>query len=1212
MKIPLRLLMVEDSADDAGLVVDALEESGYAVAWERVDTADAMRAALEHRPWDLVISDYRMPQFSGPAALELLRSSGRELPFIVVSGRIGEEVAVAMMKAGADDYLMKGGLTRLAPTVAHTLAEHQLRREHHRVEAALHVQSAALTATATPIVITERTGAIIWVNPAFTALTGYSAAEAIGKDPHELLHSGRQEKAFYAEMWATILAGRVWRGELVNRRKDGTLYPEEMTITPVRSAAGEITHFIAIQQDLTERKLVEEMVQASRRQFQAVFEQATVGMVISEGDDGRFLLINRRFCEIVGYTEAELRQLTTRAITHPEDTAGDLDQMAHMHSGLNREFAREKRFRKKDGTDVWTKVYIAPLDPPETDSTRRVVVVQDITERKRAEAILRDSADRYLRQRDALVALTVKGAHHPSDLAGTMARIVEIAARTMGVARASVWRYTAGRAAIRCQALYEPGPDRHSSGLEFNAATYPIYFPALEEADVVAVADARSDPRTRDFWATYLGPLGIGSLLEAPIHVHGVVDGVFSCEHVGPPRVWSADEEAFATAVASLVSLAAEESMRQQSEQALRENELQLKESQSIANLGSYVFEAATGRWTSTEVLDRIFGIGPDYDHSVEGWLALIHPEDRAMMTDYFKNEVLGRGRMFNKEYRIIRQTDREVRWVSGIGKLEFDAEGRVRRMIGTVQDITERKQAEAALQREEALFNSLVSTIPDHIYFKDRQCRFIRINAAQARRFGLRSPDEAIGKTDADFFSAAHARQAYADEQRIMETGEPMVGTEERETWPDGRVTWVSTTKVALRDAEGRITGLVGVSRDITEQKLLEEKFLHAQRLESIGMLAAGIAHDLNNVLAPIVFAAPMLRSNLTAERDLRILSTLEASAERGAGLVKQILGFAHSTSGEFRPTQVKHLARDIMSVIEETFPKSIEFRHEVPSGLWPVQGNPTQLHQVLMNLCVNARDAMPQGGILTLTAANRRLDAAEAREIAGTHAGDWLVVTVSDTGTGIAPEVRDKIWTPFFTTKGVGRGTGLGLTTTRSIVANHHGVITLDTAVGRGTTFTVFLPALIAEEDRKKSASPFAPQPGNGELILVVDDDAAVHSLIAAILSKFGYRVQQCHDGLDALTFFNTRPADVALVITDVDMPRIGGVALARTLLQIRPDLPILAMSGLSHHDAASPDVPVIRSLAKAFLEKPFRAETLLAAVHQLLHQTHPPQPS
>lgn len=403
-----------------------------------------------------------------------------------------------------------------------------------------------------------------------------------------------------------------------------------------------------------------------------------------------------------------------------------------------------------------------------------------------------------------------------------------------------------------------------------------------------------------------------------------------------------------------------------------------------------------------------------------------------------------------------------------------------------------------------------------------------------------------------------------------------------------------------------GRSARLV-LAQDITEKRLLEEKFLHAQRLESIGTLAAGIAHDLNNVLSPIMLAAPMLRGSLQDTRNQRILDTLERSAGRGASLVKQILGFVRTTSDEFQVTQLKHILREVVSVIEETFPKSIQFEHTLSPELWTVRGNATQIHQVVLNLCVNARDAMPDGGTLRLTATNRRLDAKEAELIPGGLAGAWLVVEVSDTGTGIAPEMLESIWTPFFTTKALGKGTGLGLSTVRTIVARHGGFAELLTQVGQGTTFRIYLPSAEGSAPSAKSSdSPTGTIEGGGELILVVDDDLAVRTVVVTMLQEHGYRVLDCADGIEALEAFNAHPGQVPLLITDLDMPRLGGVALARALLEIQPDLRVLAISGLSHNEIGGSDVPTIRKIAHAFLIKPFKPEELLRVLQNLLHPT------
>lgn len=516
--------------------------------------------------------------------------------------------------------------------------------------------------------------------------------------------------------------------------------------------------------------------------------------------------------------------------------------------------------------------------------------------------------------------------------------------------------------------------------------------------------------------------------------------------------------------------------------------------------------------------------------------------------------------------------------------------------------EIAERERAETELRASEERYRLLFENNPLSMWLYDVETlRFLAVNESAIQHYGY-SRDEFLGMTIKQIRpeeDIAMLLKAVAREEAIGRTS-----GEYRHRRKDGTIIHVEVISSPLLFA-GRRARLV-LAADITEKKLLEQKFLHVQRIESLGMLAAGIAHDLNNVLAPIMFAAPLLRGSLLTPRDIKILNTLEHSAARGAGLVKQILGFVHSATGDFQPTQIMHLVRDVIGVIEETFPKMIELQSKIPSALWPVLGNPTQIHQVLMNLCVNARDAMPKGGTLSILMANQWLDAAQAAALPGARPGAWLTLEISDTGTGIPSDTLNHIWEPFFTTKDVGKGTGLGLSTVRGIVASHQGFITLHTEVGRGSTFRVFLPAIAAEAIRPSSAPPFPSPDGGNELVLVVDDDANIREIVATILSQRGYRVESGADGVEAINLFAHRRNEVAIVVTDVDMPRMSGLVLTQTLLQLRPDLRIVAMSGLSRGASDAADVAEIRKLVHAFLRKPFTAEDLLATVHRLLHPT------
>lgn len=386
-------------------------------------------------------------------------------------------------------------------------------------------------------------------------------------------------------------------------------------------------------------------------------------------------------------------------------------------------------------------------------------------------------------------------------------------------------------------------------------------------------------------------------------------------------------------------------------------------------------------------------------------------------------------------------------------------------------------------------------------------------------------------------------------------------------------------------------------------ERRAAEEQMLRVQRLENIGMLAAGIAHDFNNVLAPIIMGTPLLRMRHPGESDQKILASIENSALRGAGLVKQILGFAAGVTGEPQIVQPKHLLRELLGVMEQTFPKNIRLKDAVAGNLWPLKANPTQLHQIVLNLCVNARDAMPDGGTLTLRATNLHLDRLGAATIAQATPGDFLLIEVSDTGTGIPPDIVAKIWEPFFTTKEAGRGTGLGLSTVRGIVRDHGGVIDLQTRPGSGTLFRVLLPALPEQAMGGDSRALAATIPrGTGELVLVVDDDASVREVACASLIEHGYRALAANDGTEAVALFAPRHLEIRAVVSDLDMPGLDGTTLAAIVRKLNPSVRIILSS-------ASADLSDPRRQAPesgAFLPKPYTAETLLGTLHRLLNSS------
>ncbi|MBD2363330.1 response regulator [Anabaena minutissima FACHB-250] len=390
-------------------------------------------------------------------------------------------------------------------------------------------------------------------------------------------------------------------------------------------------------------------------------------------------------------------------------------------------------------------------------------------------------------------------------------------------------------------------------------------------------------------------------------------------------------------------------------------------------------------------------------------------------------------------------------------------------------------------------------------------------------------------------------------------------------------------------------------VNTEITQKKLLEAQFLRAQRLESIGTLASGIAHDLNNVLAPILMTAQLLEAQIKDERSLRLLPILINNAKRGANLVKQVLSFTRGLEGERTLLQLKHLILEIKQIIKETFPKSIEVVTKISQNLWTVFGDGTQLHQVLMNLSVNARDAMPNGGILYIEAKNLFIDESYTTMNLDAKVGPYIVVTVTDTGTGISPEILDRIFEPFFTTKEVSKGTGLGLSTVLGIIKSHGGFININTEAGKGSQFTVYLPAQETKETLEEADT--ALPPGNGELILVVDDEDSIRDITKTSLESHNYKAITASDGIEAIALYAEYQAEIFLVLTDMVMPSMDGLTTIRTLQRMNPQVKIIAVSGQSINDKLSTAHNIN---IQAFLSKPYTANQLLQTISMVKNTT------
>jgi two-component system cell cycle sensor histidine kinase/response regulator CckA len=506
--------------------------------------------------------------------------------------------------------------------------------------------------------------------------------------------------------------------------------------------------------------------------------------------------------------------------------------------------------------------------------------------------------------------------------------------------------------------------------------------------------------------------------------------------------------------------------------------------------------------------------------------------------------------------------------------------------------DMTAHKLAEMKIHEQA----NLLELARDAIFVRSLDEKIQYWNKGAEGLYGW-TREEAIG---GDFAKMAYQNRASFEEakQILLDKGE--WSGEVRRLTKARREVVVASRWTLLRDKEGKAGSILVIDSDITEKKQLEAQFLRTQRLESIGQLAGGIAHDLNNILAPILMCAQTLHKEVESPEGLSMLTTIESTARRGAEIVKQITTFAKGVEGKRVLLQPQYLFAETVRIIRETFPKSIVLKTDLKENLWTVFGDATQLHQVLLNLAVNARDAMPRGGTLGLAAEDILLDEAAARLMPGLQIGPHVLFRISDTGTGIPPEIGDKIFDPFFTTKGPDGGTGLGLSTVMGIVKSHKGFIHFESKVGEGTEFRIYLPADLTRLETVEGGSPVAPPQGGGELILIVDDEEAVCTVIKRILESNRYRTLVANNGTEAIALFASEAKEINLVLTDLNMPFMSGPDIIAVLKKINPGVRIIVATGAdSAHGATS----AAELGVQALLKKPFGVFALLEILQKVL---------
>ena len=1134
---------------------------------------------------------------------------------------------------------------------------------HKRTLAEVNMLSRAVEHSPASIVITDKAGNIEYVNPKFTKITGYSFQEAIGKNPR-ILKSGEMPPENYARLWETIQAGGEWRGEFHNRKKNGELFWESALISAIADTTGEITHFLAVKEDITERRRVAIELRESEARYRSLFEHMQEGVaycqMLYENDqpqDFIYRTTNKAFEELTG-----LKNVAGKKVTEViPNIRKSNPQLFEIYGRVASTGKPEKFEIFLESLKAWLSV--SAYSPVAGYFT---AIFDNITERKQAEEALarernllrqifdvlpdyiylKDEQSRFIicnnRRSDndaiqntaELIGKTDADFFPPEQAAQFRADELAVLAGTPLVDKEEILTRPDGRQQI---ILTNKLPFRDDSGKIVGLLGYGRDITERKRTEDALMAEQKllnnlitASPdiiyfkdresrfmRINDAFARKVGlpdarmALGKTDFDIFGEHAQQTYEDEQRIMATGEPIIAKEEQEDWkdghvtwvsstkmplrdnAGQIVGIMGISRDITERKRTEKQLTETLDFNQKIISDASAGILVFKASgqcvlANGFAAQTINGPVARILEQNFRQLESW--------RTSGMLRVAEEALATGKPQQCESHFVSTFGQEV-WL--VCHFTPFTRGEEPHLLLLFTDITGRKQAEEHIREQAALLDKA----QDAIFVLDLENRITYWNNSAERIYGWTAA-EAIGKSAVELlYKGVITPQLANTMKKVNQRGE-WVG-ELQEYTKNGKVVMVHGRCNLIRDEQGRTKSRLIINTDITEKKNFEVQFLRSQRMEGIGALAGGIAHDLNNILTPLLVAVQVLKEKVTDEDGKKLLQSLETNVQRGAGLVKQVLAFGRGVAGERIAVNPKHIVREIKQIIFETFPKSLEFELRTAPGLWTITGDPTQLHQILLNLCVNARDAMPNGGKLSIHMNNVSFDETYVGMNPEARVGPYVLIKVMDTGTGIPKNIQNRIFDPFFTTKEPGKGTGLGLSTTLTIVKSHGGFIHCHSTPGKGTSFEVYLPANDAQAAAADGPAEESRLPrGHNELVLVVDDEDSIRNLAQKVLERFGYRVVLAADGAEALSIYAPRQHEIDAVITDMVMPVMDGPSTISALKAINADVKIVTSTGMASEGglAKAKDAGV-----QYFMPKPYTAETMLTTLDELLHGHH-----
>jgi two-component system, cell cycle sensor histidine kinase and response regulator CckA len=1145
MPTTLRLLVVEDSASDAELMLRQLRKDGFALEAVRVEDEESFRHQLSQQQWHAIVCDYRLPNFSAPAALRMLQAASRDIPFIVLSGAVGENAAVAIMRDGAQDFIAKENLWQLGPAITRELREAASRADHRRAVRMLRTSERHYRSLVENInqgfYVSDRRGIITYASAAVSLVSGHSEEELVNQIAYRLVHPDDRAHviASYTAWAKTEVADTRIEFRILPKDR-GEIWVEQHTHY-VRDIDGNVIKYRNLVNDITERRAAEKAMRDSEERYRSLIESSADGILLVDLS-GVIHSANKMACQLHGWEHDELVGMNVRALATDATANDTADLLAKCP--LREAQTLETLHRHSAGAEIPVEIVATSIQNQGEHFV--LLAVRDITER-----LVQEEERRRL-------TLLVRESGNSVVISDAEGRVEWV---NSGFVELTGYKLEEVRGRVPGSFLQGPRTD-------------PEVVAQMRESmakhEVVKTELLNYHKSGRPFW-TYVS-------IQPMLDHRGNLTGYFST---------SSDITEHKMSAESLEFLALRPTRSSEGDYF---NRVAAKLADVLQVDAAFVMAftdeqrdrlRVLGGWTSR----KDYAIGPEEMNTAGRPCAALATEEKIIVTDGL-TAAYPDDPQIQKEgfcsYAAFRLTDEAQNPIGLVGILHGEPirnswliEAILKLFAVSMSGELERQQKAGELRQAVSLLSATLESTADGILVVDNEMNIGRYNQQFVDLWGI--PPAVLHKCNEELWD--HVLDQIADpaafRQRIDELyADPAAESFDLLEFKDGRIVERFSRPQVV---EGETVGRVWSFRDITERRRAEEaqrrtelELFQAQKLESLGTMAGGIAHDFNNILAGIINFVSLAQAECEAHApQLRAyLDNVMQGSNRAKDLVQQILLFSRAEKTERTRQHCQDIVRTTLTLVRPTLPAGIDLQSQIDNDAPPVLANSTQIHQVVTNLCINAAQAIgDRVGTITLTLESRNIDEAEAVETPGLYPGPHVVLTVSDDGPGIPAENMDRVFEPFFTTKPVGLGTGLGLSVVRSIVQNHHGALQVESLPDNGCTFRVVLPA---EKTNPKVTGLPDPETesGHGQRVLLVDDEKLIVHSVEILLKREGYHVNTALHPTIALERFTAQPEEFDILITDYQMPTMTGIDLATKIRAIKPDLPVIVTCGFATH--------------------------------------------